>query len=124
MEIAEILSRWKEFGALGVAILILAKLGDKAFVWLLDILGVRIKRSQSREDELEKIVAKMRVELDEVKEDVVQMKSALRSNYVVAQRAADGIEKELRARSLELPTVQFFVEQLRTIQPAEEVLKD
>lgn len=124
MEIAEILSRWKEFGGLGVAILILAKLGDKAFVWLLEVLNVRMKRSQTREDDLEKTVAAMRVDLNAVKEDVFQLKSALRSNYVVAQRAADGIEKVLRARNLELPTVEFFVDQLRTIQPAEEVLKD
>lgn len=124
MEIAEIMARWKEFGALGVAVLVIAKLGDKAFIWLLDVLGVRIKRSQSREDELDKVVALMRAELDELKEDVVQMRSALRTYYGIVHRAADGIERELKRANVELPTVQFFVEELRTIQPVEEILKD
>ena len=124
MEIADIVSRWKELGALGVGVLVLAKLGDKAFVWVLDILGVRIKRSQSREDELDKVVATMRCELDAVKEDVVQMRGALRTYYGIVHRAADGIQRELQRASVELPTVQFFIEELRTVQPVEEILKD
>ena len=120
MDVAEIVLRWKEFGALGVAIVLLYKLLDKAFAWLLEILGVKIKRGQSREDDLDTEVKALRADLNELKEDMAQMRAARRVDYEIANSAAIGIEKELIKHSLDLPTVSFFVDQLRTIRPLEE----
>ena len=121
MDVAEIVLRWKEFGALGVAIVLLYKLLDKAFAWLLEVLGVRIKRGQSREDQQDDEMRKLRADMDELKEDVAQMREAIKSNYSIAKRAADGIEKQLVKADLNLPTVMFFVDELRTIRPLEEI---
>ena len=123
MELAEIFSRWKEFGALGVAIMLLYKLLDKAFAWLLEVLGVRIKRDQSREDDLDTEVKSLRADMDEMKSDMAQMRAAIRAGYEVAKGAADGIERELIARELNLPTIMFFVQQLRTIKPLDEPVR-
>lgn len=124
MEWVELFSHWKELGSVGVVILVLAKLGDKIFAWLLDVLGVNIKRSQSREDGLAIEVAKLRLDVDAQGKRLTKIEGAYDLVAALAHRCADGIAAELKRLSLDCPTIQFFVDQLRAVQTVEDVLKD
>lgn len=123
MEFAEIISRWKEFGTIGVVILILAKLGDKVFVWVLKKLDVNTQRAQTREDKLAVDVEALKVKSAEQDRRLTRVEGAYDSVHGVAHRSANGIEEQLVKLGLELPTVMFYVDMLRTVRSMEEVLK-
>lgn len=124
MEWTDLLARWKELGTVGIVILVLAKLGDKAFVWLLDAFGVKIKRAQSREDGLATEVANLRKDVDSMGKRLTRVEVAYEVAAGTAHRCADGIERELKKFPTEFPTILFYVDQLRTVQAIEDVLKN
>lgn len=123
-DVVLIFGKWKEIGGVGVALFLTYRLLVKIVEWALDFWGIKIKRKQSHEDVLSAQVAAIRVELDEVKEEVVALKGAYKFVHGIAQRAATGIEEELQKRGWESPAIEFFIGQLREVQAIEEILKD
>jgi hypothetical protein len=116
-------SHWKEAGGVGLIVLLLAKVGARAFDWSLDMLGINIKRGQSREDLLAEGMEKLRSEFSEMGKRLTKVEAAYDVTAGICHRCADGIEGELRRLTIDSPTITFFVSQLREVELIEEVFK-
>ncbi len=104
-----------------MVVLLIAKLCEKLLDRVLEHWGINIKRHQSSEDKLADKVSVLSDRLDEVESMVARFKEVYRVTHGLTFRAARGIRKECDNTPVDVDRILFFVDELQSIQPPEEI---